>query len=71
MAMNERMGARPWLAQTQEDYARMLLTRGDPGDADRARNLIEQALAMYRELGMETYAARASALAQETSVSTP
>jgi tetratricopeptide (TPR) repeat protein len=71
MAMNERMGARPWLAHTQEDYARMLLIRGDPGDADRARNLIEQALAMYRELGMQTYAARASALAQETSVSAP
>ena len=28
MATNERMGARPWLAHTQDDYARMLLDRG-------------------------------------------
>ena len=33
--MNERMGARPWLAHTQLDYARLLAGR----DADRARAL--------------------------------
>src|SRR5206468_4109310 len=27
LTMNERIGARPWLAYTQEDYARMLLAR--------------------------------------------
>ena len=32
LAMNERMGARPWLAHTQHDYARMLLVRDGPGD---------------------------------------
>jgi len=57
--MNERMGARPWLAQTQEDYAGMLLARGDPGDRDRAQELLDQALATYRELGMGPYVARA------------
>ena len=58
LAMNERMGARPWLAQTQEGYARMLVARGGPGDGERADELLGEALATYRELGMEAYAAR-------------
>ena len=58
MALNERMGARPWLAFTQEDYARMLLERRDVGDPERARDLLDGALATYRELGMESHAAR-------------
>jgi tetratricopeptide (TPR) repeat protein len=62
LSMNERMGARPWLAHTQEDYAQMLLARAAPGDGDRARALLEQALSAYRDLGMEPHAARASAL---------
>ena len=33
--MNARMGARPWLARTQDDFARMLLARGGPGDRAR------------------------------------
>lgn len=61
LAMNERMGARPWLAHTQEDYAKMLLARGKPADRVRARELLDQALAAYRELGMESYADRISA----------
>ena len=28
--VNRRIGARPWLAHTQEDYARMLLARAAP-----------------------------------------
>ena len=63
VAMNARMGARPWLAHTQHDYARMLLARDGPRDRDRAQEIIDEALASYRELGMESYAARASALA--------
>ena len=38
LAMNEQMGARPWLAHTQEDYARMLDARGDPGIAFAPRS---------------------------------
>jgi class 3 adenylate cyclase/tetratricopeptide (TPR) repeat protein len=33
-------------------YARMLVDRGEPGDADRARELYEQALEGYRRVGM-------------------
>jgi DNA-binding SARP family transcriptional activator/tetratricopeptide (TPR) repeat protein len=69
LAMNAQMGARPWLAHTQNDYARMLLARGGPGDRGRAQQLVNAALATYRELSMESYAASASALAQEVGAS--
>jgi DNA-binding SARP family transcriptional activator len=52
LSMNERIGARPWLAHTQDDYAHMLLVRDEPGDAEKARSLLDAARAAYRELGM-------------------
>jgi tetratricopeptide (TPR) repeat protein len=57
---NTRMRALPWLAHAQTDYARMLLARDD---RERAYALLEQAGATYRKLGMDEYAARATALA--------
>ncbi len=66
IAMNERIGARPWLAHTQDDSARMLLACGRPGDTEAARGLLDQALATYRDLGMEGYAASAAMLAAGT-----
>jgi DNA-binding SARP family transcriptional activator len=63
LEMNERMGARPEIVHTQYDYARMLYVREGAGDRDRSRELLEAAIAGYRELGMETWAARAEALA--------
>jgi tetratricopeptide (TPR) repeat protein len=65
IAMNERMGALPWLAQTREHYARMLVERGRPADLERGEKLLEAAFAAYRELGMHSYAAKASATASE------
>ena len=56
LALNRRIAARPYLAHTQDDYARMLLARGRPGDGERARTLIAAALVTYRQLGMETWA---------------
>jgi DNA-binding SARP family transcriptional activator/tetratricopeptide (TPR) repeat protein len=61
LAMNEAMGARPWLAHTQRDFAQTLVARDEPGDRERAQELLDAALATYRELGMESYAAKASA----------
>lgn len=58
LAMNTRMGARPWLAHTQHQYARMLLARNQPGDHDQAMTLLDAALATARELGMRALAAR-------------
>jgi class 3 adenylate cyclase/tetratricopeptide (TPR) repeat protein len=53
LAMNARMDTPPWVAWTQQDYAAMLLKRGEPGDREKARELSEQALATARELGMK------------------
>jgi DNA-binding SARP family transcriptional activator len=64
LEMNERTGARPWLAHTQRDYAHMLLARDGRGDRKRALELLGAALAIYRELGMKSYAASTSALAK-------
>ena len=58
--VNERVGARPWLARTQEDYARMLLARAAAGDHDKALQLLADARSNYRELGMDAWAQRAS-----------
>jgi hypothetical protein len=64
LRMNERMGARPWLAHTQEDHARMLLRRNAPwrpragGEAPVARS------GDYHELGMQRDAAKAATLAR-------
>jgi tetratricopeptide (TPR) repeat protein len=57
--MNERMGARPWLAHTRLEHARMLLKRD--GDGARAQELLAQARAGYEELGMEDELAGAAA----------
>jgi DNA-binding SARP family transcriptional activator/tetratricopeptide (TPR) repeat protein len=67
MEVNDRMGARPWLAFTQEDYARMLLRRSETDDPVQARELLDSALSTYRELGMEPHAARAATLARSAS----
>jgi DNA-binding SARP family transcriptional activator/tetratricopeptide (TPR) repeat protein len=61
LAMNERMGALPWLAHTQADLGRLLLKLGE---TERGVELIATALTTYRELGMETYAASMRVLAQ-------
>jgi DNA-binding SARP family transcriptional activator len=62
LEMNGRMGARPWLAHTQQDFARMLLARDAAGDKEKAQLLLTQALTTYEELGMHRAAASASAL---------
>jgi DNA-binding SARP family transcriptional activator len=53
------MRARPWIAHAQHGLGETLLARGD--DA-RARAALAEAVAGYRELGMESWAERASAL---------
>jgi tetratricopeptide (TPR) repeat protein len=62
LAMNERMRARPWVAHTQHDYARMLLTRDGPGDRERARDLLSAALETALDLGMTALESRVSML---------
>jgi tetratricopeptide (TPR) repeat protein len=67
--MNAQMGARPWVSHTQHDYATMLLARDAPADRGRALELIAAALTTYRELGMESWAERASELERALMVS--
>jgi class 3 adenylate cyclase/tetratricopeptide (TPR) repeat protein len=62
---HERIGAPIWLARTHLEWARMLLTRRRPGDADRARELLGQALATARELALANVERRTVALLQE------
>jgi DNA-binding SARP family transcriptional activator len=64
LRMNERMGARPWVAHTQEDHARMLLRRNANGDREHADELLSWAQTTYHELGMQDDAAQAAALAR-------
>jgi DNA-binding NarL/FixJ family response regulator len=58
LAMNARMGARPWLAHTQHAYATMLLARNRPGDQQKAVALLDEALATARELDMRAIEGR-------------
>jgi hypothetical protein len=52
------MGARPWLAHSQADYAGMLLARGQSDDLERARELADEAVVIYAEMGMDAWAER-------------
>jgi DNA-binding SARP family transcriptional activator len=60
--IERRMRARPWAAHALHDLAEVLLTRDGPGDSARARGLLDEAVAGYRALGMDAWAARASGL---------
>jgi DNA-binding SARP family transcriptional activator len=63
LKLNERIGARSWLAHTKADYGRFALARGGRGDRALAARLLEEACASYRELGMQARGACASAFA--------
>jgi transcriptional regulator with XRE-family HTH domain/tetratricopeptide (TPR) repeat protein len=62
IAMNARMGARPWLAHTQYQYSAMLLARRNPDDRGRAMSLLDKALKTAYELGMKSLSEKAEAL---------
>jgi hypothetical protein len=47
-----RIDAPIWLARTRMEHARMLLLRSRPGGNERARDLLGQALATARDLGL-------------------
>jgi tetratricopeptide (TPR) repeat protein len=63
--MNRRMGAQPWVARTQHDYARMLLARNQPGDVKLASELQTQAHAARRGLGIHPYPPNATITTQQ------
>ena len=49
---NERMKTPPMLARTQYEYARMLVKRDGPGDADKAQLLMAKSLEVGEAIGM-------------------
>jgi uncharacterized protein HemY len=51
-ATHKRIGAPTWLARTRLEWARMLLARAEPEDGERAHDLLRQALATARDLGL-------------------
>jgi hypothetical protein len=52
---SEQAEARRW-------YAHMLLDRNAPGDAARARQMLEEAIAVYQQIGMPKHVELAQAL---------
>jgi hypothetical protein len=62
LAMNAEWGFRPWLAYTQHDYARMLQERGEPGDSERAGELLASSKALSQEVGMTALTSEISSL---------
>ena len=62
LALNAKMGCRPWLAYTEHDYAAMLLDRDAPGDRRKALALRDRALETGQKLGMRRLTEKALAL---------
>jgi DNA-binding NarL/FixJ family response regulator len=59
------MGARPWLAHTQHQYAVMLRRRNQPGDGAKALSLLDEALRTARDLDMRGLVERVSTCLQQ------
>ncbi|SPL93415.1 unnamed protein product [[Actinomadura] parvosata subsp. kistnae] len=69
----DAMGARPWSVLARTHLAETLLARGAPGDAERARELLEEVRREAEHLGMRQvldYARRATARPPVASEST-
>jgi DNA-binding SARP family transcriptional activator/tetratricopeptide (TPR) repeat protein len=64
---HEGFGAVPWTARTRLEWANMLLIWRRPGDVDRARRRLGQALAAARELGLGGVKWRAVTLLRDCS----
>ena len=62
LEIHERLRAPYWIASTQLDLCELLRDRGDPGDAARARPLLDAAAATAAAHGYLGVQARASSL---------
>ena len=65
LAFNRAMGATTWVAHTLYAYGRTLRIRGGRDDAAQATELLSEAVALARRIGMPTLLARARALGGE------
>jgi eukaryotic-like serine/threonine-protein kinase len=62
LRLNRRMGARPSVARTQFEYARVAAARNRAGDHEQALRLLRESLATASELGMNFLLQRARVL---------
>ena len=65
LEFNSKMGALPWVARTQYEYARMLLKCARADDRDRARHLLTAAHETAEQLGMKKISESTQALLSE------
>jgi class 3 adenylate cyclase len=65
LSFDAKMGARPWLAHSQYNYAKMLAARNSQNDQRRAMELLREALDTAYELGMKRIIERGVALKLE------
>jgi DNA-binding SARP family transcriptional activator len=70
IALNERMGARPWVAHARFDLGRTLAQSGEPKALERSTALIGEALGEYRSLGMTPWERKAVRALDEVGVRT-
>jgi hypothetical protein len=63
--LDERTGARPWIARTLHAWAGMLIARSAAGDRARANALLREALVVARRLGMRALARRITQLRKQ------
>jgi tetratricopeptide (TPR) repeat protein len=68
LELSARIGARPSLAHTQRDNAQMLLKRGQPGDIEKAGSLLDEAVATYSELGMDSHSSKAALVRERATI---
>ena len=61
IALNRKMEMRTWLAQTEYEYARMLLAQG-PAERDRAASHLSRAAELAADIGMSALSSRVAAL---------
>ncbi len=65
LEFSARVGARPFLARSQHEYARMLIDRDESGDKEKAKEFLSDAIATYREIGMPTFLENAEELLEK------
>jgi DNA-binding SARP family transcriptional activator/tetratricopeptide (TPR) repeat protein len=62
LRMNAQIRSPLWIARTQHEYARMLLLRRRPGDRDKARRLLTEALTAADQFDLKALADKARPL---------
>ena len=71
IAMNERMGARPWVAHATYGLGRALADGAEPDARERSTAALTAALEAYRALGMAPWARRAEQALDRPGVGNP